>query len=197
MGGKIVRCLMITAVLALCLAPVAGAAKGGAPGVQKNCLKCHQKFGEMPDVLAGNLGGTSLKANTIQMKIGSRMEMVKFTPDTKIANIPDMKALKSGMALRVHYNIQGSDKVATEIVVKPKIEVPEEQMMGVKELAKLVAMGPQKGGYTLVDSRPGAGYQKGHIPTAISIPFPKMKKMLAKLPQDKDSLIIFYCQGYR
>ena len=55
----------------------------------------------------------------------------------------------------------------------------------------------EKGSYTLVDSRPTPGYMKGHIPTAISIPFPKMKEMMAKLPKEKDQLVIFYCQGYR
>ena len=101
------------------------------------------------------------------------------------------------MALRVHYDMVGSDRVAKEIVVKPKIEVPEDQIITAKELAKLVEMGPEKGGYTLVDSRPGPGYMKGYIPTAISIPFPKMKDMMDKLPKEKDSMVIFYCQGYR
>ena len=66
-----------------------------------------------------------------------------------------------------------------------------------KELIKLIEMGPEKGAYTLVDSRPGPGYLKGHIPTAISIPFPKMKQMMDKLPKDKKQLVVFYCQGYR
>ena len=108
-----------------------------------------------------------------------------------------MKALKDGMALRVHYSTTGKDRVATQIVVKPKIKVPPEQLMDVKELTRLVEMGPEKGAYALVDSRPTPGYLKGHIPTAISIPFPKMKEMLDKLPQEKDQLVIFYCQGYR
>ena len=99
--------------------------------------------------------------------------------------------------MRVHYETKGSDRVAKKIVVKPKFKVPSEQLIHVKELSKLIELGPEKGAYTLVDSRPGPGYLKGHIPTAISVPFPKMKQMIAKLPQDKDSLVIFYCEGYR
>ena len=99
--------------------------------------------------------------------------------------------------MRVHYETVGQDRVATEIVVKPKIKVPEDQLIDVKELAKLVAQGPQKGNYMLVDSRPPGGFLKGHIPTAVSIPFPKMNAMMDKLPQDKNQLLIFYCQGYR
>ena len=170
---------------------------GQKPMVQKNYLNCHQSFNDMENILAGNLSSKSMKANTIQIKINDRMELLKFGPDVKVQNIPDIKALKGAPAMRVHYKTVGQDRVATEIVVKPKIKVPENQLIEVKELAKLVAQGPQKGGYTLVDSRPIGGFMKGHIPTAISIPFPKMKEMTDKLPQDKNQLLIFYCQGYR
>ena len=87
--------------------------------------------------------------------------------------------------------------MATKIVAKPKIEVPEEQLMDVKELSKLVAQGPEKGVYMLVDSRPGIKFQSGHIPGAVSIPFPKMQKMKDKLPKDKNTQVIFYCEGFR
>ena len=188
---------MLTAVLVLCIPLTPWAAVDTSPIVQNNCMKCHQNFGKMDKVIAGNLSSKSMKANSIQMKINNRLEMVKFTPDTKISNVPDLKSLKDGMALRVHYDVKGSDRVATQIVVKPKIKVPPEQLIDVKELSQLIETGPDKGAYTLVDSRPKAGYMKGHLPTAISIPFPKMQEMMDKLPKEKDRLIVFYCQGYR
>ena len=188
---------ILTAALLICALPHTWAAVDTKPLVQNNCMKCHQTFGKMKNVIAGNLSGKSMKANSIQMKINNQLEMVKFTPDTKVSNIPDLKALKSGMALRVHYEVAGTDRVATRIVVKPKIKVPPEQLIDVKELTKLIEKGPEKGVYTLVDSRPTPGYMKGHLPTAISMPFPKMKEMMDKLPKEKDHLIIFYCQGYR
>ena len=151
----------------------------------------------MDNILAGNLNSKSMKAHTLQLKINDRLELLKFSPDVKVKNIPDIEALSGAVALRVHYETVGQDRVATEIVVKPKIKVPENQLMEVRELAKLVAQGPQKGGYTLVDSRPPGGFMKGHIPTAISVPFPKMKEMTDKLPEDKNQLLIFYCEGYR
>lgn len=178
--------------------PSVWAATANKPMIQKNCLNCHQKsFGKMENILAGNLSSKSMKAHTIQLKINDRLELVKFGPDVKVKNIPDLKLLKGAVALRVHYETVGQDRVATEIVVKPKIKVPENQIIEVKELAKLVAQGSQKGDYTLVDSRPAGGFMKGHIPTAISVPFPKMKEMTDKLPKDKSQLLIFYCEGYR
>ena len=177
--------------------PNVWAANADKPMIQNNCLKCHQSFSEMDNILAGNLNSKSMKAHTIQIKINDRLELVKFGPDVKVENIPDIKALNGAVDLRVHYETVGQDRVATEIVVKPKIEVSENQLIEVKELAKLVAQGPQKGGYTLIDSRPAGGFMKGHIPTAISVPFPKMNEMTDKLPKDKNQKLIFYCQGYR
>ena len=49
----------------------------------------------------------------------------------------------------------------------------------------------------IIDSRPKAKqYDKGHIPGALSIPTSQFHKMNGLLPQDKHSLIVFYCGGY-
>jgi rhodanese-related sulfurtransferase len=49
----------------------------------------------------------------------------------------------------------------------------------------------------LVDARPKrAKYDKGYIPSAISIPDSEFDKLKGKLPADKDNLLIFYCGGY-
>jgi 3-mercaptopyruvate sulfurtransferase SseA len=49
----------------------------------------------------------------------------------------------------------------------------------------------------LIDSRPARKkFKKGHIPTAVNMYTKKWKKMHAKvLPQDKATLIVFYCEG--
>ena len=49
----------------------------------------------------------------------------------------------------------------------------------------------------VVDARPKkANYDKGYIPTAISIPDSEFDKLAGKLPADKNTLLIFYCGGY-
>ena len=54
----------------------------------------------------------------------------------------------------------------------------------------------KKADLVLVDSRPKRKkYDKGHIPMAISIPDSQFAKMTAKLPADKNALLIFYCGG--
>jgi rhodanese-related sulfurtransferase len=50
----------------------------------------------------------------------------------------------------------------------------------------------------VVDARPKRKkYDKGHIPTAISIPDSQFKKLKDRLPQDKSKLMVFYCGGFK
>lgn len=189
--------LFLSLVLAFSLASGLWAAEIPTTMVQKNCLNCHKGYAKMEAVLAGNVKAAAIKARFIQLTVNNKPEMLALTKETQVVNVPDLKSIKGGMAVRVHYGVEDGKKFARKVVVKPKIEVPEDQIISVRDLAVLVAQGPEKGAYTLVDSRPPAGYQKGHIPTAISIPFPKMKGMMDKLPKNKDQLVVFYCQGYR
>jgi rhodanese-related sulfurtransferase len=49
----------------------------------------------------------------------------------------------------------------------------------------------------IVDSRPKrAKFDKGHIPSAISIPDTQFDKLKGKLPVDKATLLVFYCGGF-
>lgn len=198
---KHMKTVLITFIGGLVLFPLIFANAGNSPPsgdmLSNKCLKCHPGFKEMKDTLAGNFSSRSNKAKTIQIKINNGMHLVKFTNETTVKNVPNIKALKGTIPIRVHYQKVGPDLVATEIVAKPEMKVPQNQLISTKELEKLVALGPEKGKYTLVDSRPGNLFMTAHIPTAISIPFPKMKKMMAKLPKDKNQQVIFYCEGFR
>ncbi|MEW5893809.1 MAG: rhodanese-like domain-containing protein [Pseudomonadota bacterium] len=55
---------------------------------------------------------------------------------------------------------------------------------------------PPKKGVVIIDSRPDTRkYDPGHIPGAINIPDSKFDKMVDRLPADKNTLLIFYCEG--
>ena len=55
---------------------------------------------------------------------------------------------------------------------------------------------PPKPGVLVIDSRPAARqYDPGHIPGAINIPDTQFDKQVARLPADKNTLLIFYCGG--
>ena len=63
-------------------------------------------------------------------------------------------------------------------------------------LVQQYAKVPQPEGAMIIDSRPyKPKYVNGHIPAAVSIPDSQFDKMTDKLPQDKNTLLIFYCEG--
>ena len=50
----------------------------------------------------------------------------------------------------------------------------------------------------IIDSRPKRPkYDKGHIPMAVSMPYSQFDKMVDMLPENKDTLLIFYCGGLK
>ena len=56
----------------------------------------------------------------------------------------------------------------------------------------------KKADIVLIDSRPKRKkYDKGHIPTAISIPDMQFDKLTNQLPQDKNKMLVFYCGGFK
>ena len=62
----------------------------------------------------------------------------------------------------------------------------------VQQYAKI----PRPDNSLIIDSRPKRPkFDKGYIPSAVSIPDSQFAKMTAQLPADKDTLLIFYCQG--
>jgi len=61
---------------------------------------------------------------------------------------------------------------------------------------KQYAVVPKPDGVMIIDARPtGRKYDPGHIPTAINIPDTEFDKHTAMLPQDKSTLLIYYCEG--
>ena len=57
---------------------------------------------------------------------------------------------------------------------------------------------PRRADALIIDSRPTARkFDKGHIPVAVSIPDRQFDKMTDLLPQDKSTLLIFYCGGLK
>ena len=58
-----------------------------------------------------------------------------------------------------------------------------------KELRRLML----EDGVTVVDVRPLEEYQAGHIPGALSLPVPELKRRLRELPKNRE--VIAYCRG--
>lgn len=195
---KHLLCFLIAVIIAVVLS-IPGQALAVSELKSGKCLKCHSEFNDDSNLVVGDFESRSNKAKSISVKTnGDKIQIIKFTKDTTVENAPNIKALKKPIPVAVTFVRKGSDLIATEIKAKPQIKVPEKQMISVQGLAKLLADGPEKTKYVLVDSRPPIRYEEGHIPGSVSMPFPKMPKLMASvLPKDKSELVIFYCGGFR
>lgn len=164
------------------------------PVIAKICMNCHQA---QAGSLRGNFDGISPKA--IQIKIDDTTEVVRYDPSSiTLVNMPQgsgFRDIKKGKEIHIGYTEKDGVRTATLLSLKPPIKVAPEKLMSTAEVEKLVAMGPEKGKYMLIDARPAPRFMEGAIPTAVNIPFPAFDKMADKLPKDKSSLIIYYCGG--
>ncbi|MBI5101352.1 MAG: rhodanese-like domain-containing protein [Nitrospirae bacterium] len=167
--------------------------EAGKPTVGSACKQCHQP---QDDLVRGTLVSVSDKFRTVQVAVGSLVWVIKYGDDlaltgaVKLADIPKDK--------EIGVKFTGGDKTpyAVSLAVKPPAKVAPEKLVSAEELAKLIALGPDKGNFVLIDSRPAPRYLEGHISHAVSMPQPAFDKLADKvLPKEKDKLIIFYCGG--
>jgi hypothetical protein len=199
MRKKVLTLIIVGAVVALAAAGPSGV-KAQEQALQSksdsSCLKCHVDYGKKENLLAGKLYDVSNKAKTIQLQIDKDMEIVHFDDSTVLKNAPSIKDIPKQESVRITYVKKDGKNLAQLVEVKKGLEVPKEQLLDAKEVAKLVAMGPERGKYILLDSRPGNLYNEGHIPTAVSMPFFAFDNLAEKLFKDKETLQIYYCAGF-
>jgi len=171
------------------------------PTIAKLCTNCHQAE---PGTLRGNFDSVAYKSQSIQIKIDDVTEILKFDKEKlQLVNIPpfaespseSLYSLKRGKEIRIAYTEKDGVKFATLVSGKTSIKVAPEKLMTTADMEKLIAMGPEKGKYLLIDARPAPRFMEGSIPTAVNIPFAAFDKMTEKLPKDKNALIIYYCAG--
>lgn len=164
----------------------------GKPVILQSCSVsgCHQPA---PSELRGNLISVSLKGELLQINTGVPWD-IKFDENTKVVgwNQP-LNKLSKDAPIKVVYTKRGEELYATLISVKPPVTVPADKLVKVEEMRKIW----EEKKAVIVDARPPMKYFEGHIPGAINVPFTEMDKYLDKLPQDKNTLIVTYCEGPR
>lgn len=190
---------MLTALaLALATSGIASA-QPARPTVPQVCQSCHK-----PE--AGQLRGIyeniAFKTQSIQLKIDSVTEIVKFDPKTiKLQDSEedkpsaDLAKIAKHREARIEYTMKDGAKFATLISFKGPVRIAPERLVDFATVDKLVALGPEKGQYTLIDSRPLPRFQEATIPTAINLPYPAFDKFVDRLPKDKTKLVVFFCGG--
>ena len=174
----------------------APAAKPAMPAV---CGTCHQP--STGDV-RGYFDNVAFKSSSIQLNLGTATEVIRFDAKTlKVLDAGDAKKVehlrevRKGHEARIEFTEKDGVKTASLISLKGPIKTAPDKLIQYPAVQKLVAAGPERGGYTLIDSRPLPRFQEGTIPTAISLPYPAFDKFLDRLPREKDKLLVFFCQG--
>lgn len=188
--GKRIFFLVITLIALIVASTVI--AQTEKPTVAPICKQCHQPE---KNVLRGTLGSVSMKAETIQIQVGPAVWLLRFDDATKVIGAEAIGKIKKDHEISVTFEEKDGKLYALKVGVKPPAKLPEEKKIKIDELSKLVDLGPEKGNFVLIDSRPGPRYHEGHIPGAISIYDAEFDKHIDKLPKEKDKLIIFYCGG--
>ncbi|MCM2324021.1 MAG: rhodanese-like domain-containing protein [Oligoflexia bacterium] len=198
---------MIKLVMFLLLAPQLAAAaeeKKAVPeshfSMPKVCLNCHEP---REQVYRGYFESVAFKAKAIQLKTDDATLIFKFDEEKLKVELGDkthpaehLREVKKGHEIEIKYEERDGEKHVVALELKPPIDLPAEKLISVAEVAKLVALGSEKGKFLLVDSRPLPRFQEGFIPTAVNLPYPAFKKLAAdRLPKDKDTFLIFYCGG--
>jgi rhodanese-related sulfurtransferase len=188
----------VTTAWAQAPAPAA-AAPAAKPTMPAVCGTCHKPA---PNQVSGYFDNVAFKTTSIQLNLGTAVEIIRFDPktlkvvDAGAAKTPEfLREVKKGHEARITYVEKDGTKLATSISFKGPIKIAQEKLIFYPEVAKLVELGPEQGKFTLIDSRPLPRFQEGTIPGSINLPYPAWDKFVARLPADKDKLLVFYCQG--
>jgi len=175
-------------------------ALAGKPNIVRGCKSCHTAE---PGTIRGKMKSVSEKFQTFQVEVGPVVWIVNYDDSVtikegeKLGGSGRISSIPAGKEILITYSGAEAKPLATQVAVKQPYRVPEEMLISLEEVKALVAKGPEAGGYTLVDARPPAPYLQGHIPTAKSLPYGAFEKMHARvLPEEKSSLVIFYCGGF-
>jgi rhodanese-related sulfurtransferase len=190
--------LLIAITAALC-APAFAQTPPAKPSMAPVCGTCHKP---VEGTMRGYLDHVTLKSSAMQLNLGAGVEIIKFDP--KLLKVIDagqskkaeyLRDVKKGHEIRIEFIETDGVKTATLVSLKGPIQIAQEKLIGYEAIERLVALGPEKGAYALIDSRPAVRFQEGTIPTAVNLPFPAFDKFIDRLPQDKDRLVVFFCQG--
>jgi len=189
------KCSGVIAALSVAVFTVvsAGVSFAAKPTVGSMCKQCHQP---QVDLVRGTLVGVSEKFRTIQVAVGSLVWVIKYGDDTLIKGADKIAVIPKDKEVGVTFKGDEKNPYAVSVSLKPPAKIAPEKLSKVEEVQKLVAMGPEKGNYLLVDSRPKPRFLEGHIPTAVSLSNDKFDQMKdSVLPTDRGRLVIFYCGG--
>ncbi len=195
LSKNLFKVLPVVGLFVFVLSAVLGAAVGQPDGlrlVDEQCLKCHADYQGRDNVLAGTVVSHSGRSKSLMVQVDHERHVITYTDDTRM--FLDGR-LEEQVPVTVALQASGQALVADEIRSMPPIYIPDEEYITTDELYSLIAAGPEAAGYALFDVRPASRYAEGHLPTSLSLPLDQMTELRNSLPDDPNTLLIFYCGG--
>ncbi len=193
MNNNTKRLLTTTIATLFLVIPMIGMSKEGPSlGEIGTCEECVDNA--TTDILNGKLEAISFKASMLQLATSSGATVVQFNDETILTGVDDFSAIRSGSELKIEYLKE--DKVFLAVVIEAKInstpKLPTNQLS-----ARMLAdfLSDKIGKVALIDARSASSFDREHISGAISIPTGAFDKNRDKLPEEKDTLIVYYCDG--
>ncbi|MDH3393465.1 MAG: rhodanese-like domain-containing protein [Desulfobulbaceae bacterium] len=171
--------------------PVAMAQGGGKPTIAKLCGMCHE---QQQGVMMGFLENISMKSKIIQMDIMSHKEVVKFNDKTTVKYVKDFADIRNykKKGFQINFTEKNGEKIANEILRFDILKtVTSEERLSKDQFKKA----RQDSKVKVYDVRPPMKYKMAHIPGAGLMPAPAFDKFIGKLPEDKNTPIVFYGVG--
>jgi DNA helicase-2/ATP-dependent DNA helicase PcrA len=101
--------------------------------VHQKCLSCHQDYKEMKGIVAGDFVTLSKKAGSFTVDVGTGKQVIKIGEGMKLKHANDLSELKESLAVLAKVEKKGEDLVASELIAKPKFDVPKEQLITLEE----------------------------------------------------------------
>jgi rhodanese-related sulfurtransferase len=192
--------LLVSAQITAAQTPATPAPAKAKPPQPAMCSACHTLE---PNQMGGYFESAAFKSQSMQLDVGAAApQILRFDPkalkviDAGVDKTPEfLREAKKRHEVQVTFAEKDGAKVVSEIRFKGPAKIDPANLIDYAGVAKLVAEGPTKTPFTLIDSRPLLRFQEGSIPGAIHLPFIGFDKFIDRLPKDKNQLVVFYCGG--
>lgn len=196
----LISALALGAQLAYAQAPAAAPAAQARPPQPAMCAACHKLEDNQ---VGGYFESAAFKSLSMQIDVGGKAPQIlrfdakalEVVDDGKAMKPEHLKDAKKRHEVIVTWAEKDGVRTATKIAFKGPVKIDPKNLIDYAGVARLVADGPAKGKFTLIDSRPLVRFQEGALPGAIHLPFIGFDKFADRLPKDKAQLVVFYCGG--
>ncbi len=186
----------VALVAAAMLAGMAAGAAWAVPGqIQQNCKQCHQA-GE--NTLWGMIKPGSQGKSSFAMQIGNQTWNLQYDKNSRLKKMRSVVQLRDNEAVMARIKPTGDHQgYVEEFRYKPNLSFLKPGMViEIDDLANLMKQDPRKANYVIFDVRGYGDYIDGHLPGAVSLPYYRMNAFMDRLPKDKNTHIITYCNSY-